>query len=147
MEQRISIITLGVQNLSAARAFYDALGWQVADEKQASDIVAYNLHAMTLCLYPLDRLADDIGVPAPKAPIMGGVTIAYNVDSKDKVDAALNAADKAGGEIIKKAEDAFWGGYSGYFADPDGHLWEVAFNPFSPLGPNGEFQWSGYDKS
>ncbi len=142
MEQRISIITLGVVDLKRARAFYDALGWKVASEEQAEQIVAYDLNGMTLALYPLDKLAEDAKIEVKRSGYSTS-TIAYNVRSEEEVDSTLQEAVMAGGELIKPAEKVFWGGYSGYFADPDKNLWEVAYNPFSKLGPNGEFQWNG----
>ena len=143
MEQRISIVTLGVRDLGAARAFYDTLGWKIANEgEEAANIVAYDLHAMTLCLYLWDKLAEDAQVP-PAGEGFRGVVLAYNVPSKEDVAAVLAEAEAAGGRIVKPAQDAFWGGHSGIFADPEGHLWEVAWNPFAPLGKRGEFQWKG----
>ncbi len=143
MEQRLSIITLGVSDLKELRAFYDALGWEVASEDQAEEIVVYDLISMTLCLYPLDKLAEDAKVKV-EPRTYSTITLAYNVRSEEEVDATLEEAVKAGGKLVKPAEKVFWGGYSGYFADPDGNLWEVAHNPFAPLGPNGEFQWNGF---
>lgn len=142
MQQRISIITLGVSDLKKARAFYDSLGWKVACEDQVEEIVAYNLPNMALALYPLDKLADEAKVPIRRGGY-SSVIIAYNVNSESEVQDILDEAKKAGGEIVKPAEKVFWGGYSGYFSDPDENLWEVAYNPFSPLGPKGEFQWGG----
>lgn len=142
MEQRISIITLCVSDLKKARAFYDALGWKVASEDQAEEIVAYNLQNMALALYPWDKFVDEVKIPANRSGY-SAFTIAYNVNSENEVDDMLEEAQKAGGRLIKPAEKVFWGGYSGYFSDPDGNLWEVAYNPFSALGPNGEFQWGG----
>ena len=143
MEQRISIVTLGVRDLGAARAFYDALGWKIANEgEEAANIVAYDLHAMTLCLYLWDKLAGDAQVP-PVGEGFRGVVLAYNVPGKEDVAPVLAEAEAAGGRIVKPAQDAFWGGHSGIFADPEGHLWEVAWNPFAPLGQRGEFQWKG----
>jgi len=144
MDQRRSIITLGVADLRKARAFYDALGWKVASEEQADQIVAYDLISMTLCLYPLDNLAEDEGIEVQRQKY-STITVAYNVGSENEVDAVLEEAVKAGGELVKAPEKVFWGGYSGYFADPDGKLWEVAHNPLSKLGPNGEFRWEGYE--
>jgi uncharacterized protein len=142
MEQRISIITLGVSDLKKARAFYDALGWKVASEDQVEEIVAYDLQNMTLALYPLSKLAEDTKIPVERSGY-STITIAYNVNSETEVNETLEEVQKAGGKLIKTAEKVFWGGYSGYFSDPDGNLWEVAYNPFAPLGPKGEFQWSG----
>jgi predicted lactoylglutathione lyase len=144
MDQRISIITLGVADLKRSRAFYDALGWKVAAEEQADQIVAYDLINMTLCLYPLAKLGEDAKIKV-QSQEYSTITIAYNVRSETEVDAALKEAVKAGGKLVKAAEKMFWGGYSGYFADPDGNLWEVAFNPFAPLGPEGEFRWEGFN--
>lgn len=142
MEQRLSIITLGVSDLKKARAFYDALGWQTASEEQAEEIVCYNLQNMALALYPWAKLVEDANIPADRSGY-SAFTLAHNVDSEKEVEQTLEEAKKAGGKVIKPAEKVFWGGYSGYFSDPDGNLWEVAHNPFSPLGPKGEFQWGG----
>ncbi|MGH1376255.1 MAG: VOC family protein [Alphaproteobacteria bacterium] len=142
MEQRLSIITIGVSDLKKARAFYDSLGWKIASDAQAEEIIAYDLISMTLCLYPIEKLAKDANIEIQKQQY-STTTIAYNVRNEAEVDTTLDEVKKAGGTIIKPAQKAFWGGYSGYFADPDGNLWEVAFNPHAPLGQNGEFQWNG----
>ncbi len=142
MEQRISLMTLGVSDLKKSRAFYDSLGWKTASEDMAEEIVAYDLNNMTLALYPFDKLMADTKLTFEK-PRHSAVTIAYNVRTEDEVDSILAEAVKAGGMLVKAGEKVFWGGYSGYFADPDGHLWEVAHNPMAPLGPDGEFQWNG----
>ncbi len=144
MDQRVSIITLGVADLKKSRAFYEGLGWKVASVKQAEEIVAFDLNAMTLALYPLDKLEEDARVEVTKSRY-SAMTIAYNVNTPEEVDSVLQEAIQAGGELVKPAEKVFWGGYSGYFADPDGTLWEVAHNPFSKLGPDGAFQWNGVD--
>ncbi len=145
MEQRVSIITLGVADLQVARAFYDALGWQVANEAQAGEIIAYDLPNMTLCLYPLAKLADDAKLAAPTQDTRPNprFALAYNVPSAAHVARVLDEAVAAGAVLVKPAEKAFWGGTSGYFADPDGNLWEVAHNPHAPLGKDGAFQWNG----
>ncbi len=140
MQQRLSIITLGVSDLIKSRKFYDALGWQVAGEDNTENIIAYNLQQMSLVLYPKEKLADDATVSMDHTSY-SNFTLAHNVRSEKEVDTVLQEAEKAGGTIVKPAQKAFWGGYSGYFADLDKFLWEVAFNPFSMLGPNGEFQW------
>jgi len=140
MEQRMSIVTLGVRDLARARAFYDALGWRAKSDD--GGIIAYNLLGMALALYPWEELAGDAGVP-PVGEGFRGVTLAHNVRTKEEVAATLAAAAQAGGRIVKPAQDVFWGGHSGYFADPDGHLWEVAWNPPAPLGADGRFQWGG----
>lgn len=142
MEQRISIITLGVDDLQKSRIFYDSLGLKVVTEEQSDEIICYNLQSMALALFPWEKLAEDAGI-SPSRSGYSSFTIAYNVNSEIEVETILKKANQAGGKIIKPAQKVFWGGYSGYFSDPDNHLWEVAYNPFSKLGPNGEFQWGG----
>lgn len=144
MEQRVSLITLGVRDLKRARAFYDALGWQAASEAHADSMVPYDLNGMTIGLFGWDDLAKDAQLPAGGEAEFRGVALAYNVRSREDVAATLAEAEKAGGKIIKPAQDTFWGGHAGYFSDPDGHLWEVAYNPFSPLAADGRFCWNGY---
>ena len=140
MEQRLSIITLGVSNLKASKRFYDALGWVCANEDDSGSIVAYNLQHMVLSLYPKEKLAEDATVNLSNTGY-SNFTLAYNVRSEQAVDETLEHVQTIGGTLIKPAQKAVWGGYSGYFADPDQVLWEVAFNPFATLGANGEFQW------
>jgi catechol 2,3-dioxygenase-like lactoylglutathione lyase family enzyme len=141
MEQRVSLITLGVTDLERSAAFYAALGWEPVDSPDG--VVAFNLISSTLGLYPRAALAQDIGMAeAPSGPY-SGLTLAHNVRDKAEVGAILDRAAAAGATILKPAQDVFWGGFHGYFADPDGHIWEIAFNPFSPLGKRGEFQWGG----
>jgi uncharacterized protein len=141
MDQRLSFITLGVSDIKKARAFYDAMSWK-AVESPDEEIVCYNLQHMALALYPWTKLADDAQVPIERTGC-SAVAIAHNVDSDNNVDEILKEAERSGGKIVKLGQKVFWGGYSGYFCDPDGHLWEVAHNPFFKLGPNGEFQWGG----
>ena len=140
MEQRISLITLGVRDIKRARAFYDALGWKAASEEHADSMVPYNLNGMAIGLFGWEDLAKDAQIPA-EGHGFRGIALAYNVRAKDEVDNVLAAAERAGGTIVKSAQDVFWGGYSGYFSDPDKHLWEVAWNPFSPIDDDGCFQW------
>jgi catechol 2,3-dioxygenase-like lactoylglutathione lyase family enzyme len=131
MEPRISIVTLGVENLDRSREFYrDGLGLPERDGD--GEISFFELAGTWLALYPLEALAEDATVPADGGGF-SGVTLAHNVASKDAVDAVMDEAESAGADVVKPAQDAFWGGYSGYFADPDGHLWEVAWNPEFPL--------------
>ncbi|MDF1655258.1 MAG: VOC family protein [Coxiellaceae bacterium] len=145
MQQRLSIITLGVSDLERSKKFYQDIGWKLANPEEADNIAAFNLQAMSLVLYPREKLAEDAGVAFVQSG-HASVTLAYNVDSEGEVDQVMSDVEEMGASIIKKAEKKFWGGYSGYFADPDGVLWEVAFNPFSKLGLNGEFQWGGVDQ-
>lgn len=140
MQQRVSVITLGVRDLPRAKAFYDALGWR--DEGEPESIVRYNLPGLAFALYPWDALAEDAQVPAPGEGFRG-ITLAYCVAARGDVAQVLAEAERAGGTIVKPAQDVFWGGHSGYFADVDGHLWEVAWNPHSPLADDGVFQWGG----
>jgi len=127
MTPRINVITLGVANLAVARKFYcEGLGWP-ASSSSNEQIVFIDAGGVVLGLYPRALLADDALLTPGTG--FGGVTLAQNVASKAEVDDALNAAVKAGATILKPAVDTFWGGYSGYFTDPDGHPWEVAWNP------------------
>ena len=141
MDQRLSIVTLGVDDLPRARAFYEALGWRVASEELAESIVCFTLNGIGFALYPRDKLIEDIGPGAGSGEPTGAVTLAYNVRTREDVAKVLAEAERAGGVIVKPAQDVFWGGHSGYFKDPDGHFWEVAFNPFSPLDDTGKFAW------
>jgi uncharacterized protein len=135
MEPRISIVTLGVLDMARSRAFYEAMGFRVSGASQG-DIVFFQAGGQALALYPWDKLADDAESP-PSGDGFRGVTLAHNVREKSEVAPVLAAAAAAGGRIVKPAHDAFWGGHSSYFADPDGHLWEVAWNPFFPIAADG----------
>lgn len=141
MEQRVSLITLGVKDMDGAAAFYEALGWNRVETQDG--VVAFDLIGQTLGLYPLDKLAGDMGL-VPGELGYGAMTLSYNCREKQEVADVLAAAEKAGAEILKAAADVFWGGHHGYFRAPDGCIWEVAFNPFSPLDPDGAFRWNGF---
>lgn len=143
MEQRLSMITLGVDDLDRARAFYEALGWTPSSDENEG-IVAFNLLGMVLGLFPWEGVAAEVGMTVEDYGKPNAM-VAYNVRDKSDVTTLLDLAAKAGGTIVKPAQDVFWGGHSGYFRDPDGHYWEVAFNPFSPPGPKGGFQFGGGD--
>jgi len=140
MEQRVSLITLGTRDMEELARFYEALGWSRVASPDG--VIAFDLIGQTLGLYPLAALAEEIGLPQD-ALGRGAIALAYNVAEKADVTTVLQQAEAAGGQILKQAQDVFWGGHHGYFADPEGHIWEVAWNPFSPLGPGGEFQWNG----
>ena len=141
MEPRISIVTLGVTDLAQARRFYqDGLGFTTAG-KEYEDSCFFQLGGLVLWLYPWDKLAEDAHAERSGSGFRG-VTLAHNVREKGEVDAILSLAERSGGKIAKPAEEASWGGYSGYFSDPDGHLWEVAWNPFFPLNDRGEIELS-----
>ncbi|UWQ26091.1 VOC family protein [Leisingera aquaemixtae] len=141
MEQRVSLITLGVPDMEKAAAFYEALGWQRAESPDG--VIAFDLISQTLGLYPLAALAEDIGVAEAELGT-GAMTLSHNTRSREAVAELLAAAEAAGAEVLKPAQDVFWGGHHGYFRSPDGHVWEIAFNPFSPLAQNGAFRWNGY---
>ncbi len=141
MEQRVSLITLGVDDMERSAAFYEALGWARAETPDG--VIAFDLIGQTLGLYPKAALAADMGLKPEEVGGFSGITLSHNVREKGDVGAMMAAAEAAGARVIKPAHDIFWGGHIGYFADPDGHVWEVAWNPFSPLGPKGEFQWNG----
>ena len=135
MEPRISLITLGVGDVARARAFYEKLGFRASSASQG-DVVFFQAGSLGLSLFPRESLAEDVGVSAAGSGF-AGLTIAHNVRTKAGVAAVLAEAAAAGGRIVKPAQDVFWGGHSGYFTDPDGHLWEVAHNPYFPLDANG----------
>jgi uncharacterized protein len=126
MEQRVSLITLGVHDLNRARQFYTALGWRPATSP-ADDVVFFQAGGMVLGLWDRTTLAHDSAVEDRGG--WGGVTLAYNVRSPDEVDAAIEEARTAGAMIAREPAQTFWGGYSGLFIDPEGHPWEVAHNP------------------
>ena len=128
MEARISIITLGVTDLPRSVEFYrDGLGLPLFDQNTES-IAFFQNRGTWLALYPRESLAADVGIAADGSGF-SGVTLAHNVRTREEVDALLEVAVAAGATLVKPAEDTFWGGYSGYFADPEGYLWEVAWNP------------------
>ena len=139
MDQRVSLITLGVADLARSRAFYEALGWRVASTEEG--IAVFNLVGGALGLYPRADLARDMG--AEPAEGLSAVTLACNVREKSDVAPVIEAARAAGARVLKEPHDVFWGGHIAYFADPDGVVWEIAWNPAAPLGPNGEFRWGG----
>lgn len=136
MEPRLSLVTLGVDDLERARTFYEALGWRASPASQG-DVVFFQLNGMALSLYPRELLAEDAAIPPGGKPAFSGVTLAHNCRSEREVDAIYAEALRAGARGVKPPQKAFWGGYSGYFADPEGHLWEIAHNPFFPLDPAG----------
>ena len=133
MEPRISLVTLGVTDLARSRQFYtEGLGLPLS--AHSNDGVAFfELHGAWLSLYPRTALAEDVGAPAQGSGFRG-FTLAHNVRTKAEVDAVVAEAVAAGATLVKPAQEVFWGGYSGYFADPDGFLWEVAYNPHFWIG-------------
>lgn len=132
---RVSLVTLGVRDLAASTAFYERLGWRKSSAS-TPEVSFFMTGGAAFGLFGRDALAADAHVDAAGDGFRG-VTLASNVPERADVDAALAAAERAGARVVKPAEDAHWGGRSGYFADPDGHLWEVAWNPFFPLTEGG----------
>ncbi len=138
MEPRLSLVTLGVADVARARAFYEKLGF--APSGVGNDSVAFfPAGGVVLALYGRTSLAQDAGI-ADSTPGFSGVSLAHNVRSEAEVDAVLREAVAAGGRLIRSGHKVFWGGYVGYFADPDGHLWEVAHNPDFPLDADGRIE-------
>jgi uncharacterized protein len=135
MEQRMSLVTLGVADLRRARRFYEhGLGWKPGFA--SDDVVFYETGGPIIALFGRRDLAADAQIEDDESTF-GGIALAHNVRSRDDVDAVLAEAAAAGAAILKSAEDTPWGGYSGYFADLDGHLWEIAFNPAWTIGDDG----------
>ena len=138
MEQRLSLVTLGVSDVGRAKAFYEALGWE--GRQSAGDVVFFQAGGMVVALWSREQLAEDSTVEDSGG--WGGVTLAHNVRSSEEVDAVLAEAERAGATIGRAGAPTFWGGYSGVFVDPDGHPWEVAHNPFWTLREDGSINLS-----
>jgi catechol 2,3-dioxygenase-like lactoylglutathione lyase family enzyme len=134
MEQRVSVVTLGVRDLARARRFYEALGWTTGAQP-ADDVVFFQAGGTIVSLWGRDQLAEDTGVSDSGG--WGGITLAQNVRSPAEVDAVLAAAEASGATITRPGAETFWGGYSGVFVDPEGHAWEVAHNPHWTLSDDG----------
>jgi len=136
MEPRISLITLGVTDLERAVRFYrDGLGWPHSSVG-TGEVAFFRLQGTALALYPHEALAADAGLPVAR-PGFSGVILAHNVRSRDLVDVVMSEAVAAGAKLVKSAQELSWGGYVGYFADPDGHVWEVTWNPDFPFADDG----------
>jgi catechol 2,3-dioxygenase-like lactoylglutathione lyase family enzyme len=138
VEQRVSLITLGVADLARSREFYERLGWR-RSMANAEGIVFFQTGGMALALYPRHELAKDANISA-RGDGFSGISLAYNARTRAEVDSVLNEAEAAGAKLVKPAQEAFWGGYSGYFSDPDGFLWEVAWNPSFPIAADGSIR-------
>ncbi|BCL15904.1 glyoxalase [Micromonospora sagamiensis] len=134
VEQRISLITLGVADLARARAFYERLGWRGQEVEQT---VFFQAGGLAVVLWSRQKLAEDAGFTDPGGDGFGGMTLAHNVRTRDEVDEVLAKAAASGAAITKPARETFYGGYAGCFTDPDGHVWEIAHNPGFPLGVDG----------
>jgi len=133
MQPRISLITLGVSDLERSIRFYEQ-GLSLPRMESPPSVAFFNLKGTWLALYGREALAEDAGVPAERGGF-AGITLAHNLASKEEVDRLMAEAVAAGARLVKQPQDVFWGGYSGYFADPDGHLWELAWNPQFWPGP------------
>ena len=134
MDQRLSLVTLGVRDLKRARAFYEAMGWRTRAAAE-DDVVFFQAGGIIVALWDRAELAEDSTVE--DAGGWGGVTLAYNVSSPEEVDAVIDEARTAGATIGREPAKTFWGGYSGVFVDPEGHPWEIAHNPHWTVGPDG----------
>jgi uncharacterized protein len=138
MEQRVSLVTLGVADLKRSREFYERLGWRRSMAK-AEGVVFFQAGGMALALFPRQELAKDANV-TPQGDGFRGISLAYNARNRAEVNSVLEEAEAAGAKLVKPAQDAFWGGYSGYFSDPDGFLWEVAWNPSFVMAEDGSIR-------
>ena len=139
--QRVSLITLGMMDVDRAARFYTAMGWRAVETMP--NMVVYDLLGQSIGLYDRAALARDMGLELSDLGA-GAMTLALNARSKAQVDQYFDAARLAGARVLKAPHDVFWGGYIAYIADPDGHVWELAFNPFSPLRADGAFRWAGF---
>jgi catechol 2,3-dioxygenase-like lactoylglutathione lyase family enzyme len=141
MDQRLSLVTLGVADLDRSRRFYeDGLGWKRGNKEDG--VAFFQLPGSILALWSRESLAEDAGLPAEGSGF-SGIALAYNARSRAEVDSVLDEARAAGAKILKSGKETFWGGYSGYFSDPDGHVWEVAHNPFWSIDEAGRVSLSG----
>lgn len=136
MDQRLSLVTLGVGDLRRAVSFYSALGWKPGNDVAAQDVAFFQGPGTVIALWHRDELAKDSAVEDPGG--WGGVTLAYNTRSNDEVDSVIEEARSAGAAIGREPAATFWGGYSGIFIDPDGHPWEVAHNPHWTITEDGQ---------
>lgn len=134
MEQRISLVTLGVADVTRARTFYEQLGWH---GQEVEETVFFQAGTIALVLWGRDKLAADASIEDRNTDGFGGMALAHNVRSRIEVDEVLGDAANAGAEITQPAKETFYGGYAGCFTDPDGHVWEIAYNPGFPLGLDG----------
>jgi hypothetical protein len=136
MPPRITLVTLGVADVSRARGFYERLGLTASSAGDES-VAFFDVNGVVLALFGHDALAEDASLPPSPPPSFRGMSLAWNVASEAEADQVMAHAEACGARIVKPAQKVFWGGYSGYFADPDGHLWEVAYNPYFPFDAQG----------
>ncbi|MBT4932088.1 MAG: VOC family protein [Rhodospirillaceae bacterium] len=138
MEQRISLVTLGVANVATARAFYERLGW-TASSASMDEVVFFDMGGWMFGLYGQSNLSKDSGLTENK-PVPGGITLAYNTRSREEVDHFMDEVKEAGATILASPVEMPWGGYVGYFADPDGHPWEISWVPHFPILEDGRLE-------
>jgi uncharacterized protein len=138
MEQRVSVITLGVTDLKRSAEFYERLGWRQSMAK-AEGTGFFQTGGMALALYPRSALAKDANISVERSGF-SGISLSHNTRSAEEVDLVIEKAAAAGAKVLKPGQRAFWGGYSGYFADPDGFLWEVAWNPYFLIAEDGSIR-------
>lgn len=143
MEPRLTLVTLGVADIAASRSFYERLGFR-ASSSSNDHVAFFDAGGVAFAVFGRQALADDAGVDN-SPPAFSGVSLAHNVSSEADVDRVMAEVAEAGARIVKTAQKTFWGGYAGYFADPDGHLWEVAHNPFWPMDEKGRMLLPGTD--
>lgn len=139
MTPRINLVTLGVADISRSRAFYERLGL-TASKSSNENVAFFNANGVVLGIFGHDALAADAHVEAAPPPAFRGISLAWNAESESTVDAIVAHAVEVGAKLVKQPQKVFWGGYSGYFSDPDGHLWEVAYNPFFPINGRGQIE-------
>jgi catechol 2,3-dioxygenase-like lactoylglutathione lyase family enzyme len=142
MDQRISIVTIGVADLARSRAFYEQLGWR---GHEMEETVFFQAGGQAVVLWARDKVAADAGIDDDGASGFGGFTLAHNVRSRDEVDDIVDAARRAGAEVTNPPRETFYGGYAGFFRDPDGHVWEIAWNPGFTLNPDGTLTLPDFD--
>lgn len=134
MDQRVTIVTLGVRDLARSRAFYEALGWRGVEVEET---VFFQAGGLAVVLWGREKVAADAGLDDDGTSRFGGIVLAHNVRTRAEVDDVVAAAASAGGEVTKAPDETFYGGYAGFFRDPDGHVWEVAHNPGFGLDDDG----------
>lgn len=136
MERRLSLVTLGVADLARSIAFYEALGWK-RSVTAAEGVAFFQLGPIALSLFPDPDLAEDTGLAVRASADFRGISLAHNVRERGEVDAVVALMERAGGTVLKRPEEKAWGGYGAYVADPDGHAWEIAWNPGFPIAEDG----------
>ena len=140
MEQRLSMVSLGVNNIKTSTEFYQRLGWVKSNAMSKDEISFFQMGGIALAIYDREMLAAEANLKVNNGDGFGGIALAHNARSEAAVDNILALAEKSGGKILKTARKVFWGGYSGYFKDIDNHVWEVAFNPYMGIAKDGSLK-------